>query len=421
MNVMILGSGGREHALAWKISQSDKLDKLYILPGNAGTAEYGTNININPEFAAVGRKCIDYNIDMLVVGPEVLLVTGIKNFFNRLTAFHHIKVVGPDKAAAQLEGSKAFAKEFMGENNIPTAGYFPVTEKNKNEGMAFLNKQKAPFVLKADGLAGGKGVLICETKEEAEASLDEMLSGKFGKAGNTVLIEEFLQGIEMSVFVLTDGRTYKILPNAKDYKRVGEKDTGLNTGGMGAVSPVPFVDEELETKIKTRIIEPTIKGINKNNMKYQGFLYFGLMIVNGDPYVIEYNVRMGDPEAEAVLPRIKSDLVEHLYAACTNTLDGENIDIDSNSTATVILTSGGYPEKYEKGKIITGIDKVKKSLVFHAGTTIDNSKLITNGGRVLAVTSFGKTIKRALKKSYASAKKIDFEKKYVRKDIGFDL
>ncbi len=397
------------------------LNKLYILPGNAGTESLGKNLTLQSDFATIARKCIDFRIDMVVVGPEAMLVKGIKDFFQRTVSLKHIKVVGPDKAAAQLEGSKAFAKKFMNTYHIPTAGYFEVNNKNKDKGLRFLDQQKPPFVLKADGLAAGKGVIICDNKEQAAASLEEMLSGKFGKAGKTVLIEEFLQGIEISVFILTDGKSYAMLPNAKDYKRIGEKDTGLNTGGMGAVSPVPFANKALMDKIIERIVEPTIQGIKENNMTYEGVLYFGLMIVDNDPYVIEYNVRMGDPEAEVVVPRIKSDLLEHLNAACTNSLDKETIKIDQRTAATVILASGGYPEKYEKGKIITGIDNIKKSIVFQAGTKKENNNIVTNGGRVMALTSFGKNLKEALKHSYSAAKKIDFDKKYYRKDIGFDL
>ncbi|MGC9331982.1 MAG: phosphoribosylamine--glycine ligase [Bacteroidales bacterium] len=421
MNVLLLGSGGREHALAYKISQSPLLNKLYILPGNAGTERLGKNLNLQSDFATIARKCIDFRIDMLVVGPEAMLVKGIKDYFQRIVSLRHIKVVGPDKAAAQLEGSKAFAKKFMNTYHIPTAGYFVVNKINKDRGLRFLEQQQPPFVLKADGLAAGKGVIICENKEQAAITLEEMLSGKFGKAGTTVLIEEFLQGIEMSFFVLTDGHSYAMLPTAKDYKRIGEKDTGLNTGGMGAISPVPFTDNTLMDKIEKRIVEPTIQGIKENNMTYEGFLYFGLMIVHNEPYVIEYNVRMGDPEAEVVVPRIKSDLLEHLNAACTNSLDKETIEIDQRTAATVILASGGYPEKYEKGKIITGIDKVKSTMVFHAGIKKEKNNIVTNGGRVMALTSFGKNLKEALKQSYSAAQKIDFDKKYYRKDIGFDL
>jgi phosphoribosylamine---glycine ligase len=421
MNVLILGSGGREHALAYKISQSPLLNDLYILPGNAGTETLGKNLNLHTDFATIARKCIDFSINMIVVGPEVMLVSGIKDFFKRMVGLQHIKVVGPDKAAAMLEGSKSFAKKFMNTYNIPTAGYFAVNKKNKDEGLRFLEQQQAPFVLKADGLAAGKGVIICDTKEEATANLEDMLSGKFGKASKTVLIEEFLQGTEISVFILTDGKSYKLLPNAKDYKRAGEKNTGLNTGGMGAVSPVPFAGKALMNKIKEQIIEPTICGIKDSKMVYEGFLYFGLMIVNNDPYVIEYNVRMGDPEAEVVLPRIESDLLQHLNAACTQSIDKEELKIDKRAAATVILASGGYPEKYEKGKTISGTDIVKKSMIFHAGTKTDNGNIITNGGRVMALTSFGKNIKQALKRSYAAAKKVNFDNKYYRKDIGFDL
>ncbi len=421
MNVLILGSGGREHALAYKISQSPLLNNLYIFPGNAGTDKLGKNINLHSDFPTIARKCINFRIDMLIVGPEGMLVKGIKDFFNRTLSLQHIKVVGPDKAAAMLEGSKAFAKEFMNRFNIPTAGYFAVNAKNKNEGLRFLERQNAPFVLKADGLAAGKGVIICDTKEEAIKTLEEMLSGKFGKASKTVLIEEFLQGIEMSVFTLTDGKTFAILPNAKDYKRIGEKDTGLNTGGMGAISPVPFADKALMNKIKEQIIKPTIHGIKESEMVYEGFIYFGLMIVNKEPYVIEYNVRMGDPEAQVVLPRVESDLLQHLNAACTQSIDKEDIKIDKRSAATVMLASGGYPEEYEKGKTISGTDKVTKSIVFHAGTKKVNDNIVTNGGRVMAITSFGRNLKQALKRSYATAKNIEFDKKYYRKDIGFDL
>ncbi|MFO7880395.1 MAG: phosphoribosylamine--glycine ligase [Bacteroidota bacterium] len=422
MKVMLLGSGGREHALAFKLSQSRELDKLYIMPGNAGTAQFGKNLKLGLlDFPTIARKCIERKIDMLIVGPEARLVEGIRDYFEKHPSTRDIMVVGPDKVAAGLEGSKHYAKKFMKQYKIPTAAYMSVNASTLKKGLAFLDKQKAPFVLKADGLAGGKGVLICEDKKEAEARLKEMLDGKFGKASETVLIEEFLRGIEMSVFVLTDGKNYQLLPEAKDYKRVGEKDTGLNTGGMGAVSPVPFATEELMEKIETKIIQPTIRGINRRKLAYTGFVFFGLMIVENEPYVIEYNVRMGDPEAEVVLPRIKSDLLQHLHAACTQNIKNEKIQFDERAAGTVMLTSGGYPESYEKGKEITGLDQVHESLPFHAGTEEKDGRIYTAGGRVLALTSMEDDIKSALRQSYAAAEKVKFDKKYYRKDIGFDL
>jgi phosphoribosylamine--glycine ligase len=422
MKVMILGSGGREHALAWKLSQSDMLDELYILPGNAGTRQHGENLTARRlDFSGITRKCHDKQIDMLVVGPEAYLAQGIKDYLKTHPATKDIKVVGPDKAAALLESSKEYAKKFMNRYKIPTAAYMAVTKENLNKGLNFLKKQNPPFVLKADGLAAGKGVVICEKQNEAAQELSEMIDGKFGEASKTVLVEEFLKGIEMSVFVLTDGKNYKILPEAKDYKRVGEKDTGLNTGGMGAVSPVSFASPELMKKIEERVIQPTIRGLQNRDFEYHGFLFFGLMIVDNDPYVIEYNVRMGDPEAEVVLPRIKSDLLQHLNAAFDQDFNNEKIAIDDRTATTVMLTSGGYPEAYEKGKVISGINDVKDSLVFHAGTREAKGDVLTSGGRVMALTSFGKNKDEALKKSYAAAKTIQFDKKYYRKDIGFDL
>src|SRR6056297_1074138 len=379
MKVMILGSGGREHALAWKLSQSDMLDELYILPGNAGTNEHGENLTVRRlDFSGIVRKCYDKQIDMLVVGPEAYLAQGLKDYLKTHPATKDIKVVGPDKAAALLESSKEYAKKFMNRYKIPTAAYMAVTKENLNKGLNFLKKQTPPFVLKADGLAAGKGVIICEEQKEAVQALTEMIDGKFGEASKTVLVEEFLQGIEMSVFALTDGRSYKILPEAKDYKRVGEKDTGLNTGGMGAISPVSFASPELMKKIDERVIQPTIRGLQNRNFEYHGFLFFGLMIVDNDPYVIEYNVRMGDPEAEVVLPRIKSDLLQHLNAVFGRKFDKEELVFDDRAAATVMLTSGGYPEAYEKGKKVSGLDKVKDSLVFHAGTKESKGQVLTS-------------------------------------------
>ena len=422
MNILLLGSGGREHALAWKIAQSNKLTKLYIAPGNAGTAGIGTNVPLDPnDFPSVKNFVRDNKIEMVVVGPEEPLVRGIKDFFLNDPFIAHIPVIGPGKEGAMLEGSKEFAKQFMEKHNIPTARYFSVNSKNIEEGFSFLESLKAPYVLKADGLAAGKGVLILNDLEEAKKELKAMLEGKFGDAGNTVVIEEFLSGIELSVFVLTDGHSYLILPEAKDYKRIGENDTGLNTGGMGAVSPVPFADREFMEKVNTRIVRPTVEGLKNDGITYKGFIFIGLMNVNGDPYVIEYNVRMGDPETEVVIPRIKNDLIDLFEAVVSGNLKLKHIDIDEDTVTTVMLVSGGYPGSYEKGKKITGLDKVSDCIVFHAGTGFSGDDVVTKGGRVIAVSAKGKDKNEALKKSYKNAEIIDFEGKYYRKDIGFDL
>lgn len=421
-NVLLIGAGGREHALAWKINQSEKIDKLYIAPGNAGTAQLGENVNIKvDDFAAIKDFAINNAINLVVVGPEDPLVKGIHDFFLDDEQLKSIPVVGPQKAAANLEGSKDFAKEFMYKHNIPTAAYKSITKDNLEEGIEFLRELKAPYVLKADGLAAGKGVLILEDLEEAESSLKEMLEGKFGDASSTVVIEEYLSGIELSVFVLTDGKSYKILPEAKDYKRIGEGDTGLNTGGMGAISPVPFANEEFLQKVEDRIVKPTIEGFQKDNLPYKGFVFIGLMKVGDDPYVIEYNVRMGDPETEVVIPRIKSDIMDLFEGVANETLDEKSFEIDERTVTTVMLVSQGYPEAYEKGKEITGLANVSDSIVFHAGTANADDKVVTNGGRVIAVSSYGENMKDALANSFKNAEVISFEGKNYRKDIGFDL
>jgi phosphoribosylamine---glycine ligase len=422
MNILVIGSGGREHALGWKIKQSKKTEKLYFAPGNAGTLELGTNLEVGvSDFQGLKKTVLENQIKLVVVGPEVPLVEGIHDFFASDPELSNIKVVGPKKAGAQLEGSKDFAKEFMIRHNIPTAKYFSVTQNNLNEGIQFLDSLTAPYVLKADGLAAGKGVLIIEDLAEAQNALREMLGGKFGQASSKVVIEEFLSGVEVSVFVITDGKDYKILPEAKDYKRIGEGDTGLNTGGMGAISPVPFVTEEFMSKVESRIIIPTINGLQVDQIEYNGFIFFGLINVNGDPFVIEYNVRLGDPETEAVLLRIKSDLVDLLEGASDGTLSDKEIEFDDRTAVTVMVVAGGYPESYEKGKIITGLEKVANSTVFHAGTKMQGKNVVTNGGRVLAVSSLGENMTEALANSYRNAELIQFEKKYYRKDLGFDL
>lgn len=423
MNVLILGSGGREHTFAWKLSQSPLLTKLYIAPGNAGTGTLGENVNIKADdFSAVKSLCLDKEIHLVVVGPEDPLVKGIHDFFLDDAELKKIPVIGPQKAGAELEGSKDFAKEFLFRHNIPTAAYQTFTSENLEEGYAFLETLKAPYVLKADGLAAGKGVLILDSLKEAKSELKEMLTeAKFGAASTKVVIEEFLDGIELSVFVLTDGSNYKVLPTAKDYKRIGEGDTGLNTGGMGAISPVPFADDVLMQKIEERIVKPTVEGLKKDKLPYKGFIFIGLINVDNEPVVIEYNVRMGDPETEAVLPRIKSDLLELFKAVGDGTLNEKTLELDPRYATTVMMVSGGYPEAYEKGKVMTGIDTVKDSLVFHAGTKLEGKEVQTNGGRVMALTSFGDTMKEALTKSFANAEKVNFEGKYYRKDIGFDL
>ena len=423
MNILLLGSGGREHALAWKMRVSPRMDRLFIAPGNAGTSLLGVNLDFSPDdFNAVRKAVIDNKINMVVVGPEAPLVKGISDFFLNDPLLSEVPVIGPTSKGAQLEGSKEFAKQFMMEHNIPTARYLAVTSDTFDEGERFLGSLKPPYVLKANGLAAGKGVLIINDIDEARNELRKMLSGKFGPASNTVVIEEFLSGIECSVFAITDGHGYVLLPVAKDYKRAGEGDTGLNTGGMGAVSPVPFADDAFIQKVEQRIVRPTIDGLLNDGIEYKGFLFFGLMSVNGDPYVIEYNVRLGDPEAEVVIPRLKSDLVEIFGAVASGNLKNIDIQFDPRTAATVMLTSGGYPGPYEKGKVITGVDCVNECITFHAGTAISSDdKVITAGGRVLALTSLGNTMEEALEKSYKNAEIIHFENKYYRKDIGFDL
>ncbi len=423
MNILILGSGGREHAFAFQIAKSSFCEKLFVAPGNAGTSQIAENVAIGVnDFETIKSFVIKNKVDMVVVGPEDPLVNGIVDYFMSEDELKNTIIIGPSKEAAQLEGSKEFAKEFLMEFNIPTAAYQSFTKNEIIQGLQYIESTSPPYVLKADGLAAGKGVVILDTAEEAKAELKRMLvEEKFGAASKTVVIEQFLKGIELSVFVLTDGKNYKILPTAKDYKRIGEGDTGLNTGGMGAVSPVPFADEVLMQKIENRIVKPTIEGIRKRNMNYKGFVFIGLIKVEDEPYVIEYNVRMGDPETEVVLPRIKSDLAELLKATYEENLDKVTLEIDSRAATTVMLVSGGYPEGYEKEKEISGIDKTEDSIIFHAGTIEKEGKILTNGGRVIAITSLDDKWKKAIKKSYQNAELINFDRKYFRKDIGFDL
>lgn len=423
MTILLLGSGGREHALAWKMLQSPLCSELFVAPGNAGTAVIASNVPIDPtDFEAIRRFVIAEQIAMVVVGPEDPLVNGIFDFFKNDDGLKDIPVIGPSKNGARLEGSKEFAKEFLVRHNIPTAAYDSFTKATVEKGCKFLETLEPPYVLKADGLAAGKGVLILSDLAEAQTELRNMLLGeKFGAASSKVVIEEFLDGIELSCFVLTDGKSYKILPMAKDYKRIGEGDTGLNTGGMGAVSPVPFADAALMEKIENRIVKPTIDGFKKDGIEYKGFVFIGLINVKGEPMVIEYNVRMGDPETEVVIPRLKSDLVELFQAVADQKLDEITLEIDPRSATTIMVVSGGYPEDYQKGKVISGIENVKDSIVFHAGTKIENERIVSNGGRVLAVTSYGENFREAIKKSYQNIDKLHFDTMYYRKDIGFDL
>jgi phosphoribosylamine--glycine ligase len=423
MNVLILGSGGREHAFAIKLLESNKINQLFVAPGNAGTDKIANNININPtDFEALKKAVLGNDIKMVVVGPEAPLVEGVHDFFLGDKELKNIPVIGPKKDGALLEGSKDFSKQFMQKHGVPTARYQSFTKHNLEEGYAFLETLQPPFVLKADGLAGGKGVLILDSLEEAKAQLKEMVSNqKFGEASSTVVIEEFLKGIELSVFVLTDGKSYKILPSAKDYKRIGEGDAGLNTGGMGAISPVPFADKAFLNKVEELVVKPTITGLQKDGIDYRGFIFIGLMNDNGNPSVVEYNVRMGDPETEVVLPRIKSDLFDLFEGVANQNLDEKSFSVTDKTATTVMLVAGGYPEAYEKNKEITGFESVDESFVFHAGTATKDDKVVTNGGRVMAVTSFGDTIEEALEKSYRSIDKIRFDQMNYRKDIGFDL
>jgi len=423
MNVLILGSGGREHAIAWKVNQNKEVSNLFIAPGNAGTGEVGKNIKLSlSDFESIAKFIEAENINMLIVGPEAPLVEGIVDYFKNKEGFESLKIIGPSAEGAKLEGSKEYAKNFMQRHNIPTARYASFTAETIEEGFNFLDGLKAPYVLKADGLAGGKGVVILTELHEAKSELRSMLvDQKFGNASKNVVIEEFLDGIEMSVFVLTDGENYKILPEAKDYKRIGEGDTGLNTGGMGAISPVPFANDSLLNNIEETVVKPSIKGIKDEQIDYCGFLFIGLMIVEGVPYVIEYNVRMGDPETEVVMPRIQSDLMSHLIACCEGSLEGEKIVFSDSSATTVMLVAGGYPESYQKGMKMSGFELLNDCIPFHAGTIEENGEIHTNGGRVIAITSLGNDYKEALSNSYKNAENILFEGKYYRKDIGFDL
>lgn len=423
MTILLLGSGGREHALAWKMIQSLHCSKLYVAPGNAGTDTIATNVDLNPnDFDRLKLFCIENQVDMVVVGPEDPLVNGIYDYFKQDLELKNIPVIGPSQEGAQLEGSKEYAKQFLVRHNIPTARYASFTPETVEQGCTFLQTLEPPYVLKADGLAAGKGVLILSDLEEAKNELRQMLvHAKFGAASAKVVIEEFLSGIELSCFVLTDGKSYKILPTAKDYKRIGEGDTGLNTGGMGAISPVPFADAAFMEKVENRIVKPTIAGLQSENIEYKGFVFIGLIKVGDDPYVIEYNVRMGDPETEVVMPRLQSDLVALFQAVASEKLEAFNLEIDPRSATTIMVVSGGYPEDYEKGKVISGLDKVENSIIFHAGTKIEAGQVVSNGGRVLAVTSYGVTYQEAIKKSYQNIDQLHFDKMYFRKDIGFDL
>jgi phosphoribosylamine--glycine ligase len=423
MRILVLGSGGREHTLAWKIAQSPKLEKLFIAPGNAGTDSLGENVNLNiSNFGEIKTFVLKENVTMVLVGPEAPLVDGVHDFFLADDSLKNIPVIGPKKDGATLEGSKDFAKKFMMRHNIPTAAYYSYTKDQVEEAVSCLDKFEAPYVLKADGLAAGKGVLILDDKDEAAKELTSMLQdAKFGEASNTVVIEQFLSGIELSVFVLTDGESYKILPSAKDYKRIGEGDTGLNTGGMGSISPVPFADDDFMAKVEERIVIPTVEGLKKDEIDYQGFIFIGLMNVEGDPFVIEYNVRMGDPETESVIPRIKSDLVDLLEGVANRNLNEKSFEIDERIAASVMLVSGGYPESYAKGKVMSNLDKTEGSILFHAGTKRDGDEVLTNGGRVIAITTLANSMEEALEVSFNNAELIDYEGKYYRKDIGKDL
>jgi len=422
LNILVVGSGGREHALSWKIKQSGKVNQLFLAPGNAGTAELGENIAVGvSDFEGLKRVILEKKIDLVVIGPEVPLVEGLHDFILADAELKQVKVVGPQKEGARLEGSKDYAKAFMQRHGIPTAKYLTVTSENLPEGVTFLETMQAPYVLKADGLAAGKGVLIIDNLAEAQASLKEMLDGQFGAASSKVVIEEFLSGVELSVFAITDGKDYQILPEAKDYKRIGEGDTGLNTGGMGAISPVPFADKAFMQKIEDRIVKPTVDGLKQDGIPYNGFIFFGLINCSGEPYVIEYNVRMGDPETEAVMLRVKSDFVDLLLAAADGTMNEQQIEIDERAAVTVMLVSGGYPGAYTKGIPMSGFETTENSILFHAGTKLKDGDILTDGGRVLAISSYGSDMKEALAQSYANAEKINFEGKYYRKDLGFDL